>query len=122
MSTIRRVRAGEDQGGGDAAVVRLNPLVAYLPAARLVIRGPDHVRLGLAEARCLECLLARPGTIVPMDELVRHVWGEGLHIPSYRLHQLIYRLRRLVEMDVRHPRQFRNFYGEGYMFIPFTGL
>ena len=72
---LRRVeRAAELGGRGDRPVVDLDDLRVDV-GARRVWAGDEEVRLTPTEFDLLQCLAARPGTVVTRDELMAEVWG-----------------------------------------------
>jgi hypothetical protein len=58
--------------------------------------------LSPTEQKLLDYLLARPGTVCDYPALSKAVWGDVR--TSSAMHELIYRLRRKIEVDPAHPR------------------
>ena len=69
------------------------------------------------ECRLLEVLMCNKGQVVPADCLVDNVWGaEGGN--RAMLKQLVYRLRRKIEVDASYPNYLVTVPGVGYAFAP----
>ncbi|MFN2275927.1 MAG: response regulator transcription factor [Anaerolineales bacterium] len=73
------------------------------PARNLLARSDtEPVRLTRLECRLMEVLLLNRGQVLPFDTLVDAVWGRSGGDRT-ALKQLVYRLRRKIEIDAGHP-------------------
>lgn len=86
------------------------------PAKRcLVDQQKTEIKLTNLEFNLLHLLMSQPGRIFSADELIRSIWGtygSGDHI---LLKNVIYRLRKKIEVDHRNPVLLRTWPG-GYSF------
>jgi DNA-binding response OmpR family regulator len=74
------------------------------------------VSLTSLESKLLETLMLNQGQVLPSDTLISAVWGPlGADRPA--LKQLVYRLRKKIEIDVSHPL-IDTVPGVGYTFSP----
>ncbi len=65
------------------------------------------------ETQLLQYLAARPGQVVPTDQLHEEVWGYSPRVRSRAADKLTYRLRRKLEADPQHPRHLLRVAGQG---------
>jgi two-component system response regulator MprA len=82
-------------------------------ASRTVTRGGTAVRLTRTEYNLLECLLHQPGRVVPREQLVDRVWGDGRIVESNTLDAFIMSLRHKLEAGGRS-RLIQTIRGVGY--------
>lgn len=66
--------------------------------------------------RTLCCLLARPGAIISIDELIENVWGD-VSVSNETVTQRIKLLRRALGDDGQNPRYVETIRGRGFRFI-----
>ncbi|MCO4773432.1 MAG: winged helix-turn-helix domain-containing protein, partial [Deltaproteobacteria bacterium] len=97
----RRVRAGE-------RIIDLD---------RLEVTGGDGAatQLSATEGRLLEVLLAHSGKPVPIESLLRDVWGIRDARRKKLVDKAVYRLRAKVETDPRDPRYLKTVRGRGLL-------
>ena len=81
--------------------------------SRIVTRGGKVVHLTRTEHNLLECLLAHPGRVVPREQLVDRVWGDGRIVESNTLDAFIMSLRHKLEEGGRS-RLIQTIRGVGY--------
>ena len=74
------------------------------------------VALSRTEYRLIKTLAARPGEICDYDSVVRAVWGDPKNKAS--LHELIFRVRRKIEIDAALPQYLIIRSGIGVVFFP----
>jgi DNA-binding response OmpR family regulator len=67
------------------------------------------------EARLLSYLMLNQGQILPANNIIAHVWGEG-GASDEMLRQLVHRLRIKIESDPENPTLIQNVLGLGYGF------
>jgi two-component system response regulator MtrA len=97
----------------------LNPLkvgtLQLFPAEKLVLlKNGGAVRLTNLELRLLYYLMNRPGQIVTIEELNQKVWGYTAEADNTMLKNIVYRLRRKIEVDPANPLIIQTVVGTGY--------
>jgi two-component system response regulator MtrA len=100
----------------------LDPLkvgkVQLIPDHRAVtIDNGPQIRLTNLELRLLYILMSRPGRPVSTDELIQRIWGYGKEADSSMLKNLMYRLRRKIEIDSTNPAIIQTVPAAGYKFL-----
>lgn len=83
-----------------------------------LLRLPDgrSLRLTHLEARLLYVLMSRPNKVQETENLVNRVWGYYGQGDSVLLKNLIYRLRKKIELDSSQPRYLVTESSLGYSF------
>lgn len=76
----------------------------------------EIVRLSPTETRLLLCLAAERGRVVPREELLVKVWGEGYANALSHLSVYIRYLRKKIEPDPAHPQYVCTRWKMGYYF------
>lgn len=74
-----------------------------------------------SEYRLLSFLAQREGEILERDMLIQAVWGDNAStqgVTDQALDQLLFRLRRKIELDPASPRHILTVKGRGFKFIP----
>lgn len=104
---------------GSISADMLNPVkvgtLQLFPAERIVmLKSGGAVRLTNLELRLLYYLMNRPGQIVPIEELNQRVWGYSAEADSTMLKNVVYRLRRKIEVDPANPLIIQTVTGVGY--------
>ncbi|MEW5761684.1 MAG: winged helix-turn-helix domain-containing protein [Bacillota bacterium] len=99
--------------------IRRMGLVLDREARRAEIRGRS-VELSPLEFDLLWFLACHPGRIFSRRELLLAVWGHSFGEETVTAH--IYRLRRKIEPDPRHPVYIETIRGVGYRFGPGPAL
>jgi DNA-binding response OmpR family regulator len=82
---------------------------------QLCTPGGKIVRLSNLEFRLLHILMSRPGKVVTTTFILERVWGFP-DDSNVLLKNLIYRLRRKLELDPAHPQHIQTVTGGGYIF------
>lgn len=77
------------------------------------------VKLSVTEAKLLYHLVHNAGQTLPIGTLVAKIWGYADETGPEALRVAIYRLRRKVEPDPRHPQYILTERDVGYRFVPF---
>jgi DNA-binding response OmpR family regulator len=86
------------------------------PARRcLIAPGGDEIRLTNLEFRLLHLLMSRPGQIFSAEEIIQSIWGGYGDGDQVLLKNVVYRLRRKIEVDPSHPELLQTWQG-GYAF------
>ena len=112
------------------AVLRRSDPHAFVPEAitvgdltldpsRLTVqrKGRSQVNLTRLECRLLEILMRNAGQALLADTLIDYVWGPAGG-DRVMLKQLVYRLRRKIEMEPSMPIYIETVAGIGYSFNP----
>ena len=104
---------------GSISADALNPLkvgtMQLFPSERMVfLRNGTAVRLTNLELRLLYYLMNRPGQIVTIEELNQRVWGYNAEVDNTMLKNVVYRLRRKIELDPANPLIIQTVVGIGY--------
>lgn len=86
------------------------------PARRcLIAPDGDEIRLTNLEFRLLHLLMSRPGQIFSAEEIIQSIWGGYGDGDQVLLKNVVYRLRRKIEVDPSHPELLQTWQG-GYAF------
>jgi len=104
---------------GTIATDDVNPLkvgtLQLFPSERLVmLKNGGAVQLTNLELRLLYHLMNRPGQIVSIEELNQRVWGYTAEADNTMLKNVVYRLRRKIEVDPANPLIIQTVSGIGY--------
>ncbi|MGB0100995.1 MAG: winged helix-turn-helix domain-containing protein [Nocardioides sp.] len=86
------------------------------PDTHRVWRGDDEVVLSHKEFELLHLLMARAGTIVSREELMREVWHTTFWTSSKTIDVHLGWVRRKLGDDSRHPRLITTIRGQGLRF------
>jgi DNA-binding response OmpR family regulator len=86
------------------------------PDGRRAWRGSDEVVLSRKEFDLVHALMARAGTIVSRDELMREVWHTTFWTSSKTIDVHLGWVRRKLGDDSRHPRLITTVRGQGLRF------
>ncbi len=93
--------------------------VLLVPADRMVMIGDrPPVHLTNLEMRLLYIIMNRPSRTVTAEELIQRVWGYNGDADNTVLKNMIYRLRRKIEVNQANPAMIQTVAGIGYKFIP----
>lgn len=88
-----------------------------IPSSRtLEIDGSMRIHLTNLELRLMYYLMGHPGRTITVDELCERLWGYEGRGDTTTLKNVMYRLRRKVEMNPRNPHYLRTVPGIGYRF------
>ena len=109
VSRIRAVlkRIGAEPAEAEAAAVTIDA------AGHAVLRDGERITLPRKEFALLELLAARPGELVPREEIYTAVWGREVVVGDRTIDVHIRRLRQKI--GERHIRTVK---GVGYVFEP----
>jgi DNA-binding response OmpR family regulator len=86
------------------------------PASRRAWRGEREVRLSRKEFDLVHALIARAGTVVSRDELMRDVWNATFWTSSKTIDVHLGWVRRKLGDDTRHPTLITTVRGQGLRF------
>jgi two-component system response regulator MtrA len=98
-----------------ASGFRLNPSQKCL----LTPRG-EELRLTVLESRLMYLLMSHPWVVFESESLVERVWGYYGSGDNNLLKNLVYRLRRKIELEPGQPRYLLTEGTRGYKFCPIT--
>lgn len=84
---------------------------------QLLLPSGSVVRLSGLEFRLLHLMMSHPGQILESNTIINRIWGAG-DGDAALLKNLVYRVRRKVELDPSRPRYIQSIVGEGYTFSP----
>jgi len=88
------------------------------PNERMVIRDNGQpVHLTNLELRLLYYLVSRAGHTVTTEELNQRVWGYTGEVDNTMLKNVVYRLRKKIEVDPASPQIIQTVTGVGYKLI-----
>ena len=104
---------------GSISADTLNPVkvgtMQLFPGERMVfLKNGSAIRLTNLELRLLYYLMNRPGQIVTIEELNQRVWGYTAEVDNTMLKNVVYRLRRKIELDPANPLIIQTVVGVGY--------
>jgi DNA-binding response OmpR family regulator len=74
--------------------------------------------LTVTEFRLMRLLMQRAGTVVPVRDVIRDVWGAGVTDGPNLLRVVVFRLRRKLERDPSRPSLLRTIPGVGLLLKP----
>lgn len=97
----------------------LNPIkvgtLQLFPSEKIVLaENGAATRLTNLELRLLYYLMSRAGQIVTIEELNQRVWGYNAEADNTMLKNVVYRLRRKIEIDPANPLIIQTVTGVGY--------
>ena len=111
---LRRVEFADRAIEGN--VIKERDLTIDLGQRRVLLKDVE-IKLTATEYQLLTELAKYPGHIISPDQLLESIWGVGYAGENHMLRQLVYRLRRKIEKDPRHPEYIINEPGMGYCFL-----
>jgi DNA-binding response OmpR family regulator len=86
------------------------------PARRCLIDPAGvEIRLTNLEFRLLHLLMSRPGFVFSLEEIIESIWGGYGNGDQVLLKNVVYRLRKKIEVDPSHPMLLQTGQG-GYSF------
>jgi len=92
--------------------------LCLIPSDRKIKVGDnDPVRLSNLEFRLLYVLMNRPDQTVAIEELNQRVWGYSGETGITMIKNVVYRLRRKIEINPTHPQVIQYVTGVGYKFV-----
>lgn len=84
----------------------------------LLTIGEESVRLTVLEVRVVQLLMTSPTRTISQERLLDQIWGSASARERNALKQLIYRLRRKIEVEPAAPAILQTTPGSGYRFVP----
>jgi DNA-binding response OmpR family regulator len=86
------------------------------PSSRRAWRGGEEIRLSRKEFDLVCALIARAGSVVTRDELMRDVWNATFWTSSKTIDVHLGWVRRKLGDDTRHPTLITTVRGQGLRF------
>ena len=96
-----------------SAVLRIGELEINHEHRRVLMAGRE-VRLNHGEYAMLYCMASSPGQVFSKAQLYEAAWGEEYLRGTNSVENTIWRLRRKLEEDPRHPGYIKTVVGMGY--------
>ena len=94
-------------------VLRVGELEIHHEYRRVLMAGRE-VRLNHGEYAMLYCMASSPGQVFSKAQLYEAAWGEEYLHGTNSVENTIWRLRRKLEEDPRHPTYIKTVVGMGY--------
>lgn len=92
--------------------------IKLVPADKIVVlENGSQIRLTNLELRLLYSLMRQPGQAIPFEALIEQVWGSATGGDTVTLKNVVYRLRRKIEVNPANPTTVQTVAGVGYRFI-----
>ena len=95
------------------SVLRIGELEIHHGHRRVFVAGRE-VRLNHGEYAMLYCMASAPGQVFSKVQLYAAAWGEGYLHRTTSVENIIWRLRRKLESDPKHPDYIKTVLRAGY--------
>ena len=95
------------------SVLRIGELEIHHEYRRVLMAGRE-VRLNHGEYAMLYCMASSPGQVFSKAQLYEAAWGEEYLHGTNSVENTIWRLRRKLEEEPRHPAYIKTVVGMGY--------
>ena len=96
-----------------ASVLRIGDLEIHHEQRRVLMAGRE-VELNHGEYAMLYCMASSPGHVFSKAQLYEAAWGEEYLHGTNSVENTIWRLRKKLEEDPRHPAYIKTVVGAGY--------
>ena len=96
-----------------ASMLRIGDLEIHHEQRRVLMAGRE-VELNHGEYAMLYCMASSPGQVFSKAQLYEAAWGEEYLRGTNSMENTIWRLRRKLEEDPRHPGYIKTVVGAGY--------
>ena len=96
-----------------ASVLHIGDLEIHHEQRRVLMAGRE-VELNHGEYAMLYCMASSPGQVFSKAQLYEDAWGEEYLRGTNSVENTIWRLRRKLEEDPRHPGYIKTVVGAGY--------
>ena len=96
-----------------ASVLHIGDLEIHHEQRRVLMAGRE-VELNHGEYAMLYCMASSPGQVFSKAQLYEAAWGEEYLRGTNSVENTIWRLRRKLEEDPRHPAYIKTVVGAGY--------
>ena len=95
------------------SVLRIGELEIHHEHRRVLMAGRE-VELNHGEYAMLYCMASSPGQVFSKAQLYEAAWGEAYLHGTNSVENIIWRLRRKLEEDPKHPGYIKTVVGAGY--------
>lgn len=114
MDSLKGKRAEVvDVAAPATSVLRIGELEIHHKHRRVLMAGRE-VELNHGEYAMLYCMARSPGQVFSKAQLYEAAWGEEYLRGTNSVENTIWRLRRKLEEDPRHPGYIKTVVGAGY--------
>ena len=96
-----------------ASMLRIGELEIHHEQRRVLMAGRE-VELNHGEYAMLYCMASSPGQVFSKAQLYEAAWGEEYLHGTNSVENTIWRLRRKLEEEPRHPAYIKTVVGAGY--------
>ena len=114
MDSLKGKRAEVvDVSNLSASMLRIGDLEIHHEQGRVLMAGRE-VELNHGEYAMLYCMASSPGQVFSKAQLYEAAWGEAYLHGTNSVENIIWRLRRKLEEDPKHPGYIKTVVGAGY--------
>ena len=114
MDSLKGKRAEVvDVSNLSASVLHIGDLEIHHEQRRVLMAGRE-VELNHGEYAMLYCMASSPGQVFSKAQLYEAAWGEEYLHGTNSVENTIWRLRKKLEEDPRHPAYIKTVVGAGY--------
>ena len=99
-----------------ASVLHIGDLEIHHEQRRVLMAGRE-VELNHGEYAMLYCMASSPGQVFSKAQLYEAAWGEAYLHGTNSVENIIWRLRRKLEEDPKHPGYIKTVVGAGYKIV-----
>ena len=99
-----------------ASVLRIGDLEIHHEQRRVLMAGRE-VELNHGEYAMLYCMASSPGYVFSKAQLYEAAWGEEYLHGTNSVENTIWRLRKKLEEDPRHPIYIKTVFRSGYKIV-----
>ena len=123
MDEIIIIRAADPDGSVFQAVMdalngkRAEVVDVAAPATSVLRIGEREVELNHGEYAMLYCMASSPGQVFSKAQLYEAAWGEEYLHGTNSVENTIWRLRKKLEEDPRHPIYIKTVFRSGYKIV-----
>ena len=96
-----------------SSMLRIGELEIYHEQKRVIMAGRE-VQLNHGEYAMLYCMASSPGQVFSKAQLYAAAWGEEYLHGTNSVENIIWRLRKKLENDPKHPAYIKTVIGTGY--------
>ena len=96
-----------------ASVLHIGDLEIHHEQRRVLMAGRE-VELNHGEYAMLYCMASSPGQVFSKAQLYEAAWGEAYLHGTNSVENIIWRLRKKLEEDPKHPGYIKTVVGAGY--------
>ena len=96
-----------------SSMLHVGELEIYHEQKRVIMAGRE-VQLNHGEYVMLYCMASSPGQVFSKAQLYEAAWGEAYLHGTNSVENIIWRLRRKLEEDPKHPGYIKTVVGAGY--------